>query len=365
MNWRNVWEAIWGASASPDDPSRTPTPELKFDWLNDRTGRPASETVKHEPRPERPSTTRELPSTLRAELSNPQLTRPILFDPALRQYIAHRAGEPQFLSAEDECLWHSCRMAVLHHVLQTISQSPARENLALRGSLLLAAWFGDQARSPGDLDWVVLPTELGLDSPESIRLLNQIIVDLEGTVVREGLKIPPNSHVREDIWMYERAPGIRIILPWQFRDERINGSIQLDLVFGETLPTPPLQTSVSLPGFEPVTLLAAGPEQSLAWKLAWLMTDSYPMGKDLYDAVLLAEMFGVSADVFQATLAAADPYYARRQVQMDRGVVLGWSVEWADFIKEYPKVTGTASDWQERLAVALQPLFDQLAKTDS
>lgn len=38
-----------------------------------------------------------------------------------------------------------------------------------------------------------------------------------------------------------------------------------------------------------VLLPAAARELSLAWKPMWLVGDLYPQGKDLYDAVLLAE----------------------------------------------------------------------------
>ena len=43
-----------------------------------------------------------------------------------------------------------------------------------------------------------------------------------------------------------------------------------------------------LPGVA-APMLAAPAPLALAWKLLWLATDTYPQGKDLYDAVLLAE----------------------------------------------------------------------------
>jgi hypothetical protein len=102
-----------------------------------------------------------------------------------------------------------------------------------------------------------------------------------------------------------------------------------------------------------VSVRAAGPAQSLAWKLLWLMTDVYPQGKDLYDAVLLAERFRLPHHVLADTLRrgeVAPPATAA-------GLTRDWQVDWDNFLVEYPAAGGDAAGWLLRLEAALAPTF--------
>lgn len=90
---------------------------------------------------------------------------------------------------------------------------------------------------------------------------------------------------------------IRLELPWQSPGGR-RGEVQVDLSFGEPLPDAPVCTAVPRAGdLPPVGLWTATRELSLAWKLHWLAADQQAHGvsamKDLYDAVLLAELEGM------------------------------------------------------------------------
>lgn len=300
------------------------------------------------------------PSSLRAELANEELDRPIVFDPALKQYpAAHRAGEPSFTSYDDESFWYACRMAVIHHVLLSVSRSPWHEHLLLRGSVLMVSWFGDQARRPGDLDWVVVPETWGYRDKQSEQMWARLFEEIEGATIRDDLVIPSHSRTMEEIWTYERAPGIRFIVPWQHRNSRHNGTVQLDFVFQEKVPSLPEITTVSFGTLDPISLRTASPAQSVAWKLLWLATDSYPMGKDLYDAVLLAERFGVSSEVVRATLEAVDSGYDQFGVQLSEETVMGWTIGWDDFVTEYPMIGGTETEWKRRLAQSIRSLFSK------
>jgi hypothetical protein len=223
---------------------------------------------------------------------------------------------------------------------------------------LMVSWFGDQARRPGDLDWVVTPETWGRQDKQSEQMLTGLFEAMEGTTIRDDLLIPPHRRVMEEIWTYERAPGVRCIIPWQHSNPRHNGTVQLDFVFGEKVPTPPEMTLMSLGGLDPIPLRTASPAQSLAWKLFWLATDDYPMGKDLYDAVLLAEKFGVSAEVVRATFKPVDFGFGRIDVQLSKETVMQWRIEWGEFVKEYPFVGGAESEWKLRLVHALRSLFD-------
>lgn len=71
------------------------------------------------------------------------------------------------------------------------------------------------------------------------------------------------------------------------------------------------------------------------WKLLWLATVTYPQGKDLYDAVLLAEHTTVDRALIRQ-LRRPEP-----------------GAEADTFTAECPAITGAAEQWIRRLALAL------------
>ncbi|MGP4103973.1 nucleotidyl transferase AbiEii/AbiGii toxin family protein [Nonomuraea sp. KM90] len=163
----------------------------------------------------------------------------------------------------------------------------ARET-GLRGSLLLESWVGEEARHPGDLDWIVLPPLSTLRSPQTAQLFKDLAAAVASAPdASDGVRMDVCDIAVDDIWTYERAPGRRLVVTW--RAGRLPpGTVQLDFVFNERLPDPsePALTPRA-DGGERTRVLGATPELSLAWKLLWLDDDdSYPQGKDRYDAVL-------------------------------------------------------------------------------
>src|SRR5262249_5001085 len=152
----------------------------------------------------------------------------------------------------------------------------------LRGSTLLPAWLGDACREPGDLDFVVTPHMWTVRSPASVGMLAGLVA-----AVRDdpGPGLRADAMAAEDIWTLERASGRRLVLQFQLTGVP-PGFGQVDIVFSEKLPVPPVPVRIP-PSM--VEVPAATPELSLAWKLLWLETDTWPQGKDLYDATLLAE----------------------------------------------------------------------------
>lgn len=303
------------------------------------------------------------PKALEVERANRHLNRPIVFDPALIHYNAYRAGEPHFGSSEEAVKWHALRGDVIYHVLQTIANSTWADHLILRGSTVLASWYPDRARRPGDLDWVVTPADWRMQQDESKQLIDELISMLQGERVNAEVHIPIKGFALDEIWTYEKAPGMRIIVPWQCDDRRFDGTIQMDVVFSEVMPSPPVMTPICVGAREPINMQVADKAVSLAWKLLWVVSDIHPVGKDLYDAVILAEDVTLSLEVVQATFVAADeitftgenppPYFNREAMET-------LHVEWEDFQREYPVVQGTVSDWRQRLVTALQPLWDQM-----
>lgn len=302
------------------------------------------------------------PKTLAAEKADPRLNRPVVFDPALKQFAgAFRGGEPQFASHEIAESWRRSRTRALRHILHTIAESEFAKLLVIRGSVLLPAWLGERARRPGDLDCVVLEHHWKVGDDSAKRLIDGLVQLLQGSTDGGAIEVPDQLFASEEIWTYERAPGLRVIVPWRTITDGHRGTVQIDFVFGETMPSPPIQLDLVLGETAPISILAASAEQSLAWKLLWLATDSYAAGKDLYDAVLLAEHTSVPSKLLERTFAfSPDPFDAGLRSLNDAEGIQRWYVEWEDFQKEYPEVQGTEKEWKDRLVRALFPTFQAL-----
>lgn len=296
------------------------------------------------------------PTTFIPNATGPGVHQEPIFDPALKMFSrAFRAGEPEFTHAAQGLRWRSARRAVVTHVLRLVATSPWRDHLVLRGSVPLQAWLGDIAREPGDIDWVVTPPDLGSDTNRAADLLANLIQAVaDAPFADPDVRLDAADVAADDIWTYDRVPGRRLVFPWHATGLP-SGTVQLDFVFNEPLPMAPQPMPVG-PAAESV--LAVGPQLSLAWKILWLVTDSYPQGKDLYDAVLLAERTSLPVELLREVLRSVpdeidDPdgfgIYELRSLL---------SADWAEFQAEYRWVTGTLEEWADRLLAALQPTFD-------
>ncbi|WP_285666610.1 nucleotidyl transferase AbiEii/AbiGii toxin family protein [Actinorhabdospora filicis] len=261
-----------------------------------------------------------------------------VFDPALKQFPeAYRHGEPGFTDPDLAGRWRAHRRAALAHVLGLVATSDLADSLVLRGSAAMRAWFPETAREPGDLDFVVMPAsrEAGPELLDALR---------EAVRANPGPGLDGSHAPMEDIWTYERAEGRRVVFP--VRAEGLPESrVQVDVVFGENLPIPPEPLTV-----DGETLWAATAELSLAWKLQWLHTDMWPQGKDLYDAVLLAEHTTVDHGLVRDLLR---PELGERADAWTPVSVLGLMPDWPNLRDEDPSVPGELDGWLRRLARAL------------
>lgn len=315
----------------------------------------------HAPLDERTRQGAELPRTL---LPAPDgADQPLIFEPALRQFRnAYRAGEPRFPEAESGRAWRQARRTALDLVLSSIASGPWAGHLVLRGGALMSTWFGEAAREPGDLDFVVTPRDWDLGSPRTERMFETLVRDAAAACADSPVTLVADGARTEDIWTYDRVPGRRLLLPWTAPGTP-GGSVQLDLVFNEPLAAPPLRTALRPLGEGPAsTLWAASPALSLAWKLMWLVSDRFVQGKDLYDAVLLAER--VPREDVTYTLLR-DAFVALGGDGLLRPCGHWWIdglsglVEWEDLVAEYPSVTGSDQEYLNRLREALRPVFDE------
>lgn len=297
----------------------------------------------------------DLPASLTAVSGEGIVQHPV-FDPSLKQYgKAMRAGEPQFPSPETAARWFDARRRAVDHVLAAVAASPWAEHLVLRGSVLLRAWYGAAAREPGDLDFVVTPVTWVMEEPRTERMLDDLARDAETVSADDSVRIDAAGALRDEIWTYDRVPGRRLVLPWH-AEGLPSGTVQLDFVFTELLPESPEFTSVPLRGQEGAhRLLGATPALSLAWKILWLADDIYPEGKDLYDAVLLAESTELSASLLLRTLVAGGPSWAGRRVTP--ALLEDIDVDADEFRKDYPGIQDTVEQLHERLMTALAPTF--------
>ena len=154
-------------------------------------------------------------------------------------------------------------------------------------------------------------------------------------------------------WTYSSYAmrGSRVTIPWETPGdpgERLSGVVQLDFAADEPMPRRPVWTRIPrlAGGFS--VLWAAGPELSLVWKLMWLVEDSsdggVSRGKDLYDAVVLAELAGVR----EAIRAGGSAQAGLRRRDVD-----ALDVDWESFVAEYPQVKGSVGEWKQRLMNAL------------
>jgi hypothetical protein len=202
---------------------------------------------------------------------------------------------------------------------------------------------------PEGLRWI--PDE---DSWAELSRPHQEVVELlrRHPTTPEGLVIDAGAITEDATWGYDYGSDggrARLSVPWH--GDAVDGTLQLDFAYDERLPEAPRLIAVPRGGARPPTAVwAATPQLSLAWKLQWLCTDQVAQGtsagKDLYDAVLLAELDGMRLpprlvrDVVGRIpdSAVIEPAAVRR-----------WRVDWSALAADH----GPPDPWLARLAAAL------------
>ncbi|MEY9929149.1 hypothetical protein ABH926_003789 [Catenulispora sp. GP43] len=302
----------------------------------------------------------------------------------------------------------TCHRLALDHVLSLIAGARWSGHLVLRGSMLMTAYAGSAARKPGDLDFIVVQDGWPVDDLDPYPYVDDLahvqqwpeVADGAGAgdlwadeefeaggqhprVAPEGLhwirtgdweesapfedlqrRIRESPQVGAGVvleaeqfedsggWAYAdyadyAMRGTRVTVPWRVEGSEVCGKVQMDFAMDEPMPARPRWTRIPRldGGFSVV--LGAGPELSLVWKLMWLMEDSkegISQGKDLYDAVVLAELAGLREGIRAGGSARAG--LRRRDVE-------GWEVGWESFVAENPEVEGSLEQWKRRLVDAL------------
>jgi hypothetical protein len=299
----------------------------------------------------------------------------------------------------------TCHRLALDHVLSLIAGAEWSSRLVLRGSMLMTAYAGSAARKPGDLDFVVVKdgwpvedldpypyvdehasvqqwpeaadgagrAELWADqefetggqhprvSPDGVNWVRTEdweepapYGDLRGLIrdnaqVGNGIVLDVEGFDENAPWAYSgyAMNGARVTVPWRVEGTSVSGLVQMDFAMDEPMPRRPMWVRIPrlAGGFTVVS--AASPDLSLVWKLMWLIEDSKEgvgRGKDLYDAVVLAELTGL-----QETIRAG----GSAQAGLRRWDVRDWDVGWEAFVAENPEVEGSLDQWKQRLMDAL------------
>jgi hypothetical protein len=265
-----------------------------------------------------------------------------VFDPALKQYPGALVNGPPNDADVAQRLAET-RSSLLQDSLEALARSDVRDALVLRGSLTLERWFGERARRAKDIDLVVRDASCLPDGADATRLLSQIAGAVTGALAAAGVHLPDAPIPVDRIWTYERAEGRRLSIPWTFAEgSGLHETIQIDVVFREPLQDQPHLEPVCAVGdapyrASPPCLWFASRAESLAWKILWLDTDMHPQGKDVYDAVLLAEDTPLSLRLLERVYAEKREKWRHGKNTAFLGEHKGW-IDWNGFSQEYPSL---------------------------
>lgn len=286
------------------------------------------------------------PATSQGPGGAPVTDRPKVFDPALNHFrVGLLPDEPPFRTADEVASWRALHRRVMGHVLSSLADSPAAPRLVLRGSALLCAWFPETARPPKDLDFVVVPETLSISDRRAVELLESVATAVTSRAC-EGVELRRDEVAQDQIWTYDRVPGTRLVFRWTAPGMPW-GATQVDFVFGERLPVPHQMLDVAITPERHAELQVAPKDLSLAWKLLWLHSDIHPRGKDLYDAMLLAEATPLPLPLLQTVFDIADS----KLPPLEDLISFGNDFEWVGFEQQDESTVGA---WKQRLARALR-----------
>ncbi|WP_216895447.1 hypothetical protein [Nocardia alni] len=292
-----------------------------------------------------------------------------------------------FTDPEDGAGWFAARCEAIDHILTAIAQSPWSPRLVLfGGDALMRAWFCEWASQSGGLEFAVrFELWQAPEEPTLGHIFDDILADAaaisrkpDSTVVIDRLRCD-YTDIGESY--YDRgASGDRLLFSWQGRGH--TGTINLDFCYDTTLYDPPVPTPiprVSFPG-TPLVLPAASQRQSLAWKIARLAADadripepiedepeynepvedysrSNPLGRDLYEAVLLAERSQLPLHLLDSALGSQNILLTALDTELSLLIRIANDVDWNTFADDLPALAGAHEQFVWRFAAALAPTF--------
>ncbi len=296
-----------------------------------------------------------------------------------------------FTDPEDGADWFAARREAIDHILAAVAWSPWSPRLVLRGDVLMRAWFDECVPEPDSVEFFVRLELWQRDEPRVREMLDDLLADTVARSRQPGSTVvidrPLCEHDTIGESGYVRGPfRAQLILSW--RGHGHVGTVDLDFVYEEPLPDRPVPTPIpraSIPG-RPLVLLAASQRQSLAWKIAQLVAESGrisvspyeevseealeegyppaqdyhrpgPLGRALYEAVLLAERSPLPLDLFERTLGLRNILVSAPDAEVHLLVQIANDVDWNAFADEHPALAGAHEQFLWRFVAALTPTF--------
>jgi hypothetical protein len=295
-----------------------------------------------------------------ADWSDQLILRGSMLMTAYAGSAARKPGDLDFVVIEDG--WPVDERDPYPYVdeLSTVQQWPEAAAGAAGDELWVDQEFdtgGQKPRvSPDGLNWVMTA-----DWEHSSPYGDLLSLMREHPEAGGGVVLEPDRFEESGDWDYSgyaETTGVRLTVPWHTEGEqssRYEGVVQLDFAMDETVPQRPVWVRIPRLAGGHSVVRAADPQLSLAWKLLWLLQDTEEngesRGKDLYDAVLLAELPTFSLDERLLRMVLRRRGLEVRDLQLRHLDDL--TIDWDAFTAHCPQATGTLGDWLGRLGSAL------------
>lgn len=257
------------------------------------------------------------------------------------------------------------RNFMLERLLERISLSPYRENLILKGGMLVAAMVGLDTRATMDMDTTLKGYPL---TEESVR-----------SVFTDILAIPVEDHVTlmlkklEDIHDEAEYPGIRVTLEMLLDETR--QTLKVDITTGDPITPAAVDYSFRLL-FEDrsIQIKAYNLETVLAEKLETIFSRSTANTRmrDFYDVYVLWNTrrsdirFPVMKEAFERTVRKRESDFLLRGGIPESAEALSGSKEmkelWTRYQKKYTYADNIA--WEDAVAAAKELYENAMAVTE-
>ncbi len=308
-----------------------------------------------------------------------------------------------FTDPEDGADRCAGRREAIDHILAALARSPWSPRPVLRGDALARAWFGEWVPEPECLEFVVRFEEWQRpDDPSVDEVIENVLADAAAISRQPGstVVIDRRRHEHEAFYEdYDSPPAsAQQAVYWRGRGQL--DAVRMYFAFEEILHDPPVPTLIprANPSDSPLVLQAVSRRQSLAWKIARLAADSgrivqpwdyscdaepdydkpveimpdydesvendpiendelRPKGRDLYEAVLLAEHSPLPLTLIDKILGAGNILLTALDTELDLLVRIANDVDWNAFAGDYPALGGAHEQFVWWFVAALAPTF--------
>jgi Nucleotidyl transferase AbiEii toxin, Type IV TA system len=167
-------------------------------------------------------------------------------------------------------------------LLRRLAQSPAAEELVLRGGMMMRLWAGPVPRPVEDIDFLALFPFDNAATAARLEAVCRIEAD-------DGLRF--GALRSEVIWAETAFPGVRAFVEVTLQRAEAPFELRIDTGFGDPMDPPSAWMDHPLEVAPPARVLACRPETLFAWKVHGLFERGKGRfrPKDLFDVYVLAK----------------------------------------------------------------------------